>query len=73
MPSRFSPPRVPRRTTFALTLRAILLGSAAATSLPSFGVQAEQADLRRYDLPAGSLEDSLNGFAQVAGITLPFD
>lgn len=73
MPSRSSPPRALRRTTLAVTLRGILLASAATTSVASFGVQAEQADLRRYDLPAGSLEDSLNGFAQAAGITLPFD
>ncbi|QEY72228.1 TonB-dependent siderophore receptor [Pseudomonas denitrificans (nom. rej.)] len=73
MSSLPSPPRAFRRATLALTLRSILLGSAAVGSLASFDVQAEQSSTHRYDLPASSLEDSLNGFAQAAGITLPFD
>ena len=73
MPSLSSPSRALRRTTLALTLRGILLSSTAVVSLASIGVHADQNGTHRYDLHAGALEDSLNGFAQAAGITLPFD
>lgn len=61
------------RTTLALAMRSVLCAGIASTPIASFSVQAEQTEIRRYDLPAGPLEDSLNRFAQVAGITLPFD
>ncbi|GAB7531700.1 TonB-dependent siderophore receptor [Pseudomonas sp. 3A(2025)] len=67
------PPRHLRHSTLALALHGALLGGIACLPLASFAVHAEQAENRRYDLAAGSLEESLNSFAQVAGITLPFD
>ena len=68
-----NPPRPLQRSVLALTLQSILLGGMSSLVLASFAVQAEQADSRHYDLAAGALEESLNSFAQVAGITLPFD
>jgi outer membrane receptor for ferric coprogen and ferric-rhodotorulic acid len=70
-----SPAFIPhlQRSVLALTLHSLLLGGMVALPLASFAVQAEQADSRHYDLASGSLEESLNRFAQVAGITLPFD
>nr|WP_262382563.1 STN domain-containing protein [Pseudomonas proteolytica] len=67
------PPRPLHRSVLALTLQSLLLGAATGLPLASFAVQAEQAESRHYDLAAGSLEESLNSFAQVAEITLPFD
>lgn len=51
-----------------------LLGSAVL--LPVFVspiALAAQTEVHHYDLPAGTLEDSLNHLAQVAGLTLSFD
>ncbi len=67
MPSLSSPSRALRRTTLALTLRGILLSSTAVVSLASIGVHADQNGTHRYDLHAGALEDSLNGFARLPG------
>ncbi|MCR4538773.1 TonB-dependent receptor [Pseudomonas sp. 18.1.10] len=65
MSSALIPPRSLSRSALALALQGILLASVA--------VQAAQADSRHYELAAGPLEESLNSFAQAAGITLPFD
>ncbi|ROL65912.1 ligand-gated channel [Pseudomonas chlororaphis] len=73
MSSAFIPSRPLQHRVLALTLRSILLAGMTGLPLASFAVQAEQADSRHYDLAAGPLEDSLNSFAQVAGISLPFD
>lgn len=72
MSSAFSPRHAPR-TRLAVALHGVLLASAACTALPVFAVHAEQTEVRHYDLPAGPLEQSLNAFAQVAAINLPFD
>ncbi|MEG0632412.1 MAG: TonB-dependent siderophore receptor [Pseudomonas sp.] len=73
MSHALNPPRPLKRSVLALTLQSILLGGMAGLPLASSAVQVEQADRRHYDLAAGALEESLNSFAQVAGITLPFD
>lgn len=74
MPSVLIAPRSLRRRAFALTLHhSLLLVGTVAAPLLSFAVHAEQEQSRRYDLAAGPLEESLNSFAQVAGITLPFE
>ena len=65
MSSALISPRSLSRSALALALQGILLASVA--------VQAAQADSRHYELAAGPLEESLNSFAQAAGITLPFD
>ena len=65
MSSTLISPRSLSRSALALALQGILLASVA--------VQAAQADSRHYELAAGPLEESLNSFAQAAGITLPFD
>lgn len=61
------------RSVLALTLHSLLLGGITGLPLASFAVQAAQSDSRHYDLAAGPMEESLNGFAQIAGISLPFD
>ncbi|MGU9857415.1 TonB-dependent siderophore receptor [Pseudomonas sp. LF245] len=65
MSSALISPRSLSRSALALALQGILLASVA--------VQAAQAESRHYELAAGPLEESLNSFAQSAGITLPFD
>ena len=65
MSSALISPRSLSRSALALALQGILLASVA--------VQAAQAESRHYELAAGPLEESLNSFAQAAGITLPFD
>jgi len=42
-------------------------------ALPICSVHAEQNAVRHYDLPASTLEQSLNAFAQAASINLSFD
>ncbi|WP_437881577.1 TonB-dependent siderophore receptor [Pseudomonas sp. LRF_L74] len=55
----------------AMALHGLLL---SASLLPAVASAAQvQSEARQYDLPAASLEDALNRFAQEAGITLPFD
>ncbi|RQO51451.1 TonB-dependent siderophore receptor [Pseudomonas sp. KBW05] len=65
MSSAVISPRPLPRSALALALQGILLAGVA--------VQSAQADSRHYELAAGPLEESLNRFAQAAGITLPFD
>lgn len=66
-----------RPTPIALVVHALLLGAPAAATLgaavwaPPALAQAEAA--KRFDVPAGSLEDALNALARQAGITLSFD
>ncbi|WP_219735897.1 MULTISPECIES: TonB-dependent receptor [unclassified Pseudomonas] len=72
MSSAFSPRHIPR-TRLAVALRGVLLASAASIALPIYAVHAEQREVRHYNLPAGTLEQSLSAFAQVAAINLPFD
>ncbi|NER66136.1 TonB-dependent receptor plug domain-containing protein, partial [Pseudomonas sp. MAFF212427] len=73
MPSVSLPSRPLPHNVLALALRSVLLGGVTSVSLASIAAQAEQAASRHYALAAGPLEDSLNSFAQVAGISLPFD
>lgn len=73
MSPAFTPPRPLQRSALVLTLRSVLLAGVTSLPLASFAVQAENIDSRHYDLAGGPLEDSLNRFAQVAGISLPFD
>ena len=73
MSSAFTFPQPLQRSALALTLRSVLLAGVTSLPLASFAVQAENVDSRHYDLAAGPLDDSLNRFAQVAGISLPFD
>ncbi|KTC24272.1 ligand-gated channel [Pseudomonas putida] len=67
------PTRPLQRSVLALTLRSMLLAGATSVSLASAAAQAAEASSRHYELAAGPLEESLNSFAQVAGISLPFD
>ncbi|KIU53473.1 ligand-gated channel [Pseudomonas putida] len=67
------PTRPLQRSVLALTLRSMLLAGATSVSLASVAAQAAEASSRHYELAAGPLEESLNSFAQVAGISLPFD
>ena len=73
MSSAFTFPQPLRRSALALTLRSVLLAGVTSLPLASFAVQAENVDSRHYDLAGGPLDDALNRFAQVAGISLPFD
>ena len=73
MSSAFTFPQPLQRSALALTLRSVLLAGVTSLSLASFAVQAENVDSRHYDLAGGPLDDALNRFAQVAGISLPFD
>ncbi|MBG8559509.1 TonB-dependent siderophore receptor [Pseudomonas qingdaonensis] len=73
MSSAFIPTRPLQRSVLALTLRSMLLAGATSVSLASAAAQAAEASSRHYELAAGPLEESLNSFAQVAGISLPFD
>ncbi|WP_106802681.1 TonB-dependent siderophore receptor [Pseudomonas sp. S5D5] len=73
MSSAFTFPQPLQRSALALTLRSVLLAGVTSLPLASFAVQAENVDRRHYDLAGGPLDDSLNRFAQVAGISLPFD
>jgi outer membrane receptor for ferric coprogen and ferric-rhodotorulic acid len=73
MSSAFIPTRPLQRSVLALTLRSMLLAAATSVSLASAAAQAAEASSRHYELAAGPLEESLNSFAQVAGISLPFD
>ena len=73
MSSVSNPSRPLQRSVLALALRSVLLAGVSSVSLASALAQAEQAATRHYALAAGPLEDSLNGFAQAAGISLPFD
>lgn len=73
MSSAFTFPQPLQRSALALTLRSVLLAGVTSLPLASFAVQAENVDSRHYDLAGGPLDDSLNRFAQVAGISLPFD
>jgi len=72
MSSAFSLRYIPR-TRLAVALRGVLLASAASIALPICAVHAEQSEIRHYNLPAGTLEQSLSTFAQAAAINLPFD
>lgn len=67
MSSAFSPRHIPR-TRLAVALRGVLLASAASIALPIYAVHAEQSEVRHYNLPAGTLEQSLSAFAQVAAV-----
>ncbi len=73
MSSVLTPSRPLPRSVLALTLHSLLLGGVIGLPLASFAAQAEQSGNRQYNLAAGALEESLNDFAQVAGISLPFD
>ncbi|MCQ0170012.1 TonB-dependent siderophore receptor [Pseudomonas sp. S12(2018)] len=73
MSSAFIPTRPLQRSVLALTLRSMLLAGATSVSLASAAAQAAEASSHHYELAAGPLEESLNSFAQVAGISLPFD
>ncbi|MBK3451102.1 TonB-dependent siderophore receptor [Pseudomonas haemolytica] len=73
MSSAFTFPQPLQRSALALTLRSVLLAGVTSLPLASFAVQAENVDSRHYDLAGGPLDDALNRFAQVAGISLPFD
>ncbi len=73
MSSAFIPTKPLQRSVLALTLRSMLLAAATSVSLASAAAQAAEASSRHYELAAGPLEESLNSFAQVAGISLPFD
>ena len=73
MSSAFIPTRPLQRSVLALTLRSMLLAAATSVSLASAAAQAAEASSRHYELAAGPLEESLKSFAQVAGISLPFD
>lgn len=61
-------------------IHATLFGMAALTSItasatPGHAVNTaeSQAAFKRYDIPAGTLETSLNELARTAGVTLSFD
>lgn len=76
-PGRIEIPARLRPTPIALIVHALLLGTPATATLgaavwaPPALAQAEVA--KRFDVPAGSLDDALNTLARQAGITLSFD
>ena len=59
-----------RPTLLSLLIRTALISSTALTGLPLLA-QAETGMRQQFNLPAASLEESLNRLAQTAGITLP--
>lgn len=59
-----------RPTLLSLLIRTALISSTALTGLPLLA-QAETGVRQQFNLPAASLEESLNRLAQTAGITLP--
>jgi len=63
------------RNKIAIFVHAIFLtGNFAVLALAYSGAaNAAEVRLANYNMPAGSLEDSLNTFAKQAGITLTFD
>lgn len=62
-----------RAASMAILIRGALLGVSAGAVVPSM-VMAQNAapEHKLYNLPAGTLEDSLNRFSRQAGITLSF-
>ena len=74
MKSRSVTPIKTRRSHLAIALRVALFTPGAVLLAAPFCVQAADAvQARPYDVPAGSLEDSLNRFAEQAAISLSFD
>lgn len=70
VPHSCSSRRSARRRTGAF-VRAALAGALCAAPLaPALGAKSPS---KTYAVPAGSLEDGLNAFAQQAGVTLSFD
>lgn len=65
-PRRHQPKRM------AAAIQALLITGAISLSYPMV-VYAEDSQSLAYNLPAGSLEDSLNALAKQSGITLTFD
>lgn len=59
-----------RPTLLSLLIRTVLISSTALAGLPLLA-QAETGVRQQFNLPAASLEESLNRLAQTAGITLP--
>jgi len=61
--------------TISAAIQAILFSGAIATLNLSYSASTYAADsqVAEYNLPAGSLEDSLNALATQSGITLTFD
>ncbi|BBO90572.1 TonB-dependent receptor [Desulfosarcina ovata] len=64
-----------RFPSFGLGILALLAAILAGAWFvpPSASAQPDSNQTRMYNIPAGSLEDSLNTFAVQAGITLTFD
>ncbi|MGY8523659.1 TonB-dependent siderophore receptor [Paracidovorax citrulli] len=67
-------PEVLRRTLLARAARHIAFGAAAAAPLLAVpvSVQAQAAQSGSYNIPAGTLEETLNRFGRDAGIMLSF-
>ncbi|MBP3362307.1 MAG: STN domain-containing protein, partial [Pseudomonas sp.] len=67
----FRNPSLPPRNRLAMALHIVLLGTVAQ---PLSLVSAAPLSVQRsFDVPASTLEDSLNRFAQQANISLPYD
>lgn len=61
-------------TLLAQALQGVALAGLLTAVPPAMSsAMAAQATVQHYAIPAGTLEDSLNRFAQTAGITLTFD
>lgn len=63
------------QSRLALCIRAAVLGGTfgIATLAPAVLAQSDAAELKTYNVPAGTLDEALNRFARQAGITLSFD
>ena len=57
----------------SIAIQALLITGAISLSYPTNTYAADDSQVLAYNLPAGSLEDSLNALAKQSGITLTFD
>jgi iron complex outermembrane recepter protein len=68
--SKFAVPRMPRPSLGMLVMLSMLhLGTVPALAADA----STNAAVHQYEIPAGSLSQALNRFAQEAGVTLTFD
>lgn len=69
--ARHQSTRVFQRTVLTCALARIALGAALGVGLP-LAAYAQAAQMRTYEIPAGTLEDVLNRFGRESGIMLSF-
>lgn len=75
MSAAVQPLFLPARSRLAIALQAVLLGGAVLAAVQPFSmtVAASVSAQRSFDVPASTLEDALNRFAQQANISLPYN